>query len=61
MHILAYGLLGLANEVELLEGQIDGDCVLGYYRNGQMVGVCGIGLRSVVQSYRKEFLLKTEG
>jgi len=61
MHILAYGLLGLANEVELLEGQIDGDCVLGYYRNGKMVGVCGIGLRTVVQSYRKEFILKTEG
>ena len=61
MHILAYGLLGLANEVELLDGQIDGDCVLGYYLNGKMVGVCGIGLRSVVQSYRKEFIFKTEG
>ena len=55
VHLLAYGLLGLADEVRLLEGSIDADCVFGYYRAGQMVGVCGIGLRSVVQGYRSVF------
>jgi NADPH-dependent 2,4-dienoyl-CoA reductase/sulfur reductase-like enzyme len=55
MHILAYGLLGLADEVRLLDGDINGDCVFGYYRDGQMVGVCGIGMRSVVQGYRSVF------
>lgn len=54
-HILAYGLLGLADEVKLLQGDISGDCVFGYYRNSKMVGVCGIGLRSVVQSFRSQF------
>ena len=58
MHILAYGLLALADEVKLIDGAIEADCVFGYYRQGKMVGVCGIGMRSVVQSFRKEFLLE---
>ena len=52
MHILAFGLLALADEVKLIAGEIEGDCVFGYYRAGTMVGVCGIGLRSTVQGYR---------
>ena len=55
-HLLAYGLLALADESRLLDGDISGDCVFGYYRDGEMVGVCGIGMRSVVQSYRSNFV-----
>lgn len=55
MHILAFGLLGLADSVELVQGDISGDCVFEYRRQGELVGVAGIGLRSVVQGYRKEF------
>lgn len=58
VHLLAYGLLDLADEVKLIEGQVQSDCVFGYYRSGKMVGVCAIGLRSVVQSYRKEFVVE---
>ena len=58
MHILAYGLLALADEVKLIAGEIEGECVFGYYRAGKMVGVCGIGMRTTVMSYRKEFELK---
>jgi NADPH-dependent 2,4-dienoyl-CoA reductase/sulfur reductase-like enzyme len=54
-HILAFGLLGLANSIELVQGELSGDCVFEYRRDGQLVGVAGIGLRSVVQGYRKEF------
>ncbi len=54
MHILAFGLLALADEVKLIHGEIEGDCVFGYYRGGQMIGVCGIGLRSTVQGYRAQ-------
>ena len=54
MHILAFGLLALADEVRLIHGEIDADCVFGYYRAGSMVGVCGIGLRSTVQGYRAQ-------
>lgn len=52
MHLLAFGLLGLADEVKLMHGEIDSDCVFGYYRAGTLMGVCGIGMRSTVQSYR---------
>ncbi len=58
MHILAYGLLALADDIKLIDGEISGDCVFGYYRGGKMVGVCGIGLRSVVQKYRSVFTLE---
>lgn len=55
-HLLAYGVLALADEIRLEDGEISGDCVFGYYRDGVMVGVCGIGMRSVVQSYRSNFV-----
>jgi NADPH-dependent 2,4-dienoyl-CoA reductase/sulfur reductase-like enzyme len=55
-HLLAYGVLSLADEIRLEDGNISGDCVFGYYRDGVMVGVCGIGMRSVVQSYRANFV-----
>jgi NADPH-dependent 2,4-dienoyl-CoA reductase/sulfur reductase-like enzyme len=54
MHILAFGLLALADEVKLIHGEIESDCVFGYYRESQMVGVCGIGMRSTVQGYRAQ-------
>jgi NADPH-dependent 2,4-dienoyl-CoA reductase/sulfur reductase-like enzyme len=58
MHILAYGLLALADDVKMIAGELEGECVFGYYREGKMVGVCGIGMRTTVMSYRKEFELK---
>lgn len=58
MNLLAYGLLALADEAKLIAGELEGECVFGYYRAGKMVGVCGIGMRTKVMSYRKEFELK---
>lgn len=58
MNLLAYGLLALADEAKLVAGELEGECVFGYYRAGKMVGVCGIGMRTTVMSYRKEFELK---
>ncbi len=55
VHILAFGLLALADSNKLVEGKLDGDCVFEYYRGDQLVGAAGIGLRSVVQGYRKNF------
>jgi 3-phenylpropionate/trans-cinnamate dioxygenase ferredoxin reductase component len=52
LKLLAFGNLALADESRFIFGERSGDCVWGYYRDGVMVGVCGIGLRSVVQSYR---------
>ena len=58
IHLLAFGLLGLADEIKLLHGEVQGDCVFGYYRESKMVGVAGIGMRSTVQGYRSEFKLE---
>lgn len=52
LHLLAFGLLDLADDIRLLEGDPAGECVYGYYRGDAMVGVCGIGCRSVVQGFR---------
>jgi NADPH-dependent 2,4-dienoyl-CoA reductase/sulfur reductase-like enzyme len=58
MNLLAFGDLGLATESRLIDGDISGDCIWGYYKDGDLVGVCGIGMRSALQSYRKSFLLQ---
>jgi NADPH-dependent 2,4-dienoyl-CoA reductase/sulfur reductase-like enzyme len=55
VHILSFGLPYLADRATLTQGEITGDCVFEYHRGEQLVGVAGIGLRSVVQSYRKVF------
>jgi NADPH-dependent 2,4-dienoyl-CoA reductase/sulfur reductase-like enzyme len=55
VHILAFGLLALADSSKLVQGELEGDCVFEYYRGDQLVGAAGIGLRSVVQGYRKNF------
>ncbi|MFM7029753.1 MAG: NAD(P)/FAD-dependent oxidoreductase [Micrococcales bacterium] len=55
VHLLAFGLLALADESRLVQGELSGDCVFEYYRAGKLVGAAGIGMRSVVQSYRNAF------
>jgi len=56
IHLLAFGSLGLADKVTLVAGEAGGECVYEYHRANQLVGVCGIGMRSVVQSYRAKFV-----
>lgn len=55
VHLLAFGLLALADEHKLVQGELSGDCVYEYYREGKLVGAAGIGMRSVVQGYRNAF------
>jgi NADPH-dependent 2,4-dienoyl-CoA reductase/sulfur reductase-like enzyme len=52
--LLAYGLLDQGTEVRLLEGEPGGDCIYGYFDGDDMVGVCGIGMRSKVMAYRNK-------
>ncbi len=52
--LLAYGLLDGADDIRLLEGEVGGDCVYGYFVGDAMVGVCGVGMRSRVMSYRNQ-------
>ena len=57
MHILAFGMTYLADRSEMVAGEISGECVFEYFRNDKLVGVCGIGMRSTIQSYRTKFSL----
>lgn len=49
----AYGLPGLADEYRLLEGELGGDLAMGYFRDGQLVGVVGVGLKAALLPYRQ--------
>jgi 3-phenylpropionate/trans-cinnamate dioxygenase ferredoxin reductase subunit len=49
----AYGLPGLADATELLEGDLAGDVAMGYFRAGHLVGVVGIGLKAALLPYRQ--------
>ena len=57
IHILAFGMTYLADRSELVAGEISGECVFEYFRNDKLVGVCGIGMRPTIQSYRTKFSL----
>ena len=57
MHILAFGMTYLADRSELVAGELSGECVFEYFRNDKLVGVCGIGMRPTIQSYRTKFSL----
>ena len=57
--LLAYGLLDQGEEIRLLEGEVGGDCIYGYFKGEDMVGVCGIGMRSKVMGYRNKVGLTT--
>ena len=51
MRIQSFGVTGLA-DVRVLEGDLDGDVVVGYHRDGRLVGVVLIGLAGRYQHYR---------
>jgi 3-phenylpropionate/trans-cinnamate dioxygenase ferredoxin reductase component len=59
MHLLAFGMTYLADRSVLVAGALDDECVLEYYRGDALVGVCGIGMRSLVQGYRSRFTVPT--
>ena len=57
MHILALGMTYLADRSELVAGELSDECVFEYFRDDKLVGVCGIGMRPTIQSYRSRFAL----
>jgi NADPH-dependent 2,4-dienoyl-CoA reductase/sulfur reductase-like enzyme len=54
IRLQSYGMPGLADAdgVRLLEGDLDGECVVGYHRGDELMGVVGIGMLRVVNTYR---------
>ena len=54
IRLQSYGMPGLADPdgIRLLEGDLHDECVLGYHRGDELVGVVGVGMLRVVNSYR---------
>lgn len=56
VHLLAYGMTRIADRYEVLDGDLDDECIVGYYRHERLVGVCGIGMTGQMLGYRKQLL-----
>lgn len=54
LRLQSFGSLGVADEVKVLEGDLDGEFVAGYLRGGALVGVAGVGMMSSLMRYRGE-------
>ncbi len=56
LRLQSYGMPGLAEPggVRVLEGDLDDECVVGYHRDGQLVGVVGVGMLARVNAYRDQ-------
>jgi 3-phenylpropionate/trans-cinnamate dioxygenase ferredoxin reductase component len=53
IRLQSFGLPGLAGEdIRLLEGELTGECAVGYHREGRLVGVVFLGLGSRFVHYR---------
>jgi NADPH-dependent 2,4-dienoyl-CoA reductase/sulfur reductase-like enzyme len=54
LRLQSYGMPVLAaeDEIRLLEGDLSGECVMGYHRDGALVGVVGVGMLRQVNAYR---------
>jgi 3-phenylpropionate/trans-cinnamate dioxygenase ferredoxin reductase subunit len=50
----SFGMPGLADAdgVRLLEGDLEGECIVGYHRGDDLVGVVGLGLMRELMAYR---------
>lgn len=51
--LTSYGMLGLATRTEILEGSLDGECAIGYFRDEEPVGVVLIGLKPKAARYKR--------
>jgi NADPH-dependent 2,4-dienoyl-CoA reductase/sulfur reductase-like enzyme len=53
MRVQSFGLPGIGgDDIRVLEGDIDGDCAVGYYRDGRLVGVVLLGMTARSMHYR---------
>ena len=54
IRLQSYGMPGLADPdgIRVLEGDLHDECVVGYHRGDELVGVVGLGMLRVVNSYR---------
>lgn len=49
----AYGMPALADDIRILDGDLAGDVIVGYFRDGRLVGVVGLGPKGPLVPYRE--------
>lgn len=54
--IQSFGMPGLAERIEVLSGQVDGPCIVGYFDVHGLVGVVGIDRSSDLAPYRRQLM-----
>lgn len=56
IRLQSFGMPGLADAdgIRLLEGELSGECVVGYHRGDELVGVVGLGMLKNVMAYRAQ-------
>ncbi|MBU8865637.1 NAD(P)/FAD-dependent oxidoreductase [Paenarthrobacter aromaticivorans] len=53
VRLTSYGMLGLADEVEILEGDLSAECAVAYRRGGAPVGVVLIGMKERAARFKR--------
>lgn len=53
VHLTSYGMLGLADQIEILEGDISGECAVAYRRGDSAVGVVLIGMKARAARFKR--------
>jgi NADPH-dependent 2,4-dienoyl-CoA reductase/sulfur reductase-like enzyme len=59
LRIQSYGMLGLADSQRLLDGRLDAEFVMGYFRGDDLVGVVGVGMLPQTNAYRSQVGART--
>lgn len=56
IRLQSYGMPGLASpdEIRLLHGRLDAECVVGYFCDDDLVGVVGLGMAAELARYRSQ-------
>jgi 3-phenylpropionate/trans-cinnamate dioxygenase ferredoxin reductase component len=54
LRLQSFGMPGLADAggIRLLEGDLSGECVVGYHRGADLLGVVALGMATTVMAYR---------
>lgn len=50
----AYGMPSLADDIRILDGDIEHDVIVGYHRAGRLIGVVGLGPKGPLVPYREQ-------
>ena len=54
-NLQSFGIPGIADSINVVDGELAGDCVVEYLRDGKVVGVVGVNTSAKLAPYRKNF------